>query len=83
MEGRVNVATILTRLCRRPNATLAQQEIMLLARDRLADLTHLKISVEEVPRVGGGGFRAAPCSTTSAAPIWIELVEVSEAVAER
>jgi HAE1 family hydrophobic/amphiphilic exporter-1 len=31
-----------------------------MAREQLADLTHLKISVELIPRVSGGGFRSAP-----------------------
>ncbi len=59
-EGRVNVGTILTKLKPKAERPLGQQDIMLLARNQLADLTHMKISVEDVPRVSGGGFRASP-----------------------
>jgi len=83
MEGRVNVATILTRLARKADRDVSQQKIMQMARNRLAGLTHLKISVEEVPRVSGGGFRAAPVQYNVQGPDLDELVQVSEAVAER
>ena len=83
MEGRVNVATILTRLARKADRDVSQQKIMQMARNRLAGLTHLKISVEEVPRVSGGGFRAAPVQYNVQGPDLEELVQVSEAVAER
>jgi HAE1 family hydrophobic/amphiphilic exporter-1 len=59
-EGRVNVATLLIQLQDRSDRQLGQLEIMSRAREQLADLSHLKISVELVPRVSGGGFRAAP-----------------------
>jgi len=83
MEGRVNVATILTRLAPKATRDVSQQSIMQMARDRLAGLTHLKISVEEVPRVSGGGFRAAPVQYNVRGPKLDELVEISDAVAER
>ncbi len=60
MEGRVNVASVLTQLVPKAERELSQQDIMAMARTRLADLTHLKLSVEQVSRVGGGGFRSAP-----------------------
>ncbi len=59
-EGRVNVGTIMTKLFPKADRALGQHEIMLLAREQLADLTHIKISVEDIPRVGGGGFRSSP-----------------------
>jgi HAE1 family hydrophobic/amphiphilic exporter-1 len=58
-EGRVNVATVLVTLVPKSQRKLSQQELMGLARERLADLSHCKISVENVARIGGGGFRAA------------------------
>lgn len=83
MEGRVNVATILTRLSPKADRDVSQQGIMQMARNRLSGLTHLKISVEEVPRVSGGGFRAAPVQYNVRGPDLDQLVEVSDAVAER
>lgn len=59
-EGRVNVATMLVKLRDKADRPDGQLEIMTIARERLADLTHLKISVELIPRVSGGGFRSAP-----------------------
>jgi hydrophobic/amphiphilic exporter-1 (mainly G- bacteria), HAE1 family len=38
---------------------------------QLADLTHLKISVEEVPRVSGGGFRSSPVQYNLRGATWI------------
>ena len=58
-EGRVNFATLQVQLTQKFGRTLSQQQIMAMARELLADLTHLKISVEQIPRVSGGGFRAA------------------------
>ena len=59
-EGRVNVATVLVKLNPKSQRNLGQLEIMAMARERVADLNHLKVSVELIPRVSGGGFRAAP-----------------------
>ncbi len=59
-EGRVNVGTVLVKMVPKSQRSLGQQDTMLLARERLADLTECDISVEEIPRVSGGGFRAAP-----------------------
>ena len=60
MEERVNVGTVLTRLVEKRDRAYGQQQIMAMARDRLASLEHLKISVEVIPRVSGGGFRTSP-----------------------
>ena len=59
-EGRVNVATVMVKLTEKREREFGQLDIMNLARQQLADLTHLKVSVELIPRVSGGGFRAAP-----------------------
>ncbi len=59
-EGRVNVASIQVKLTEKSERALGQLAIMSMARERLADLDHLKISVELIPRVSGGGFRSAP-----------------------
>ncbi len=59
-EGRVNIATLLVQLNHKSQRDLSQDEIMVYCRKMLADLGHMKISVENIPRVSGGGFRAAP-----------------------
>jgi len=82
MEGRVNIGSILTRLAPKARRDLSQQEIMAMARRRLADLSHLKISVEQIPRVGGGGFRSAPLQYNVRGVNLEKLVAVSEKVAD-
>jgi HAE1 family hydrophobic/amphiphilic exporter-1 len=81
-EGRVNYATIMTKLQPKADRDLSQQDIMLLAREQLADLTHLKISVEQIPRVSGGGFRSAPLQYVVRGADLDRLIEVSDQVAE-
>ncbi len=79
-EGRVNVATVLVKLGPKSERSLGQQEIMVMARERLADLTHCKISVENTPRVAGGGFRAAALQFNLRGPDLEVLDEVSKKV---
>jgi HAE1 family hydrophobic/amphiphilic exporter-1 len=78
MEGRVNVATILTSLTPKSQRELSQQQIQEQVRLALADLKNLKLSVEEVPRVSGGGFRSAPVQYNVRGPDLGQLVEISD-----
>ncbi len=82
VEERVNVATVLTKLVPKAERDVSQQEIMAMARERLAGLRHLKLSVEQIPRVGGGGFRSAPVQYNVRGPDLKELVAVSEKMSE-
>ena len=50
---------------------------------KLMDLSRLKISVEQVPRIGGGGFRAAPIQYNVRGSDLDQLVGVSESVIQR
>jgi len=83
LEGRVNVATMLTQLAPKAQRQLGQRQVMELARRNLADLTHLKISVEEVPRVSGGGFRSSPIQYNLRGADLDELIAMSATMAER
>jgi hydrophobic/amphiphilic exporter-1 (mainly G- bacteria), HAE1 family len=83
VEGRVNVATMLTQLVPKNQRRIGQLEIMEQSRLILADLTHLKISVEEVPRVSGGGYRAAPVQYNLRGPDLDQLVAMSDTMAQR
>ena len=80
VEERVNVATILTNLVPKHQRRLGQADVMALARDALADLDHLEISVEMVPRISGGGFRSAPLQYSLRGPEFDELVQLSETI---
>ncbi len=77
MEERVNVATVLTRLVPRAERRHTQAEIMQMARDAMADLRHLRISVEVIQAVGGGGFRVAPLQYSIQGPDLDALAEYS------
>jgi HAE1 family hydrophobic/amphiphilic exporter-1 len=79
-EGRVNVATVLVKLVPKSERNLGQQEIMAVAREQLADLTNCKISVENVARVGGGGFRSAALQFNLRGPDLDELDKLSKKV---
>ena len=59
-QDRVNYGAVLVQLPDKSERSLTQHELMAMARDVVADLSHTKISVEYIPRVSGGGFRAAP-----------------------
>lgn len=59
-QDRVNYGAVLVQLPDKSQRSLTQHEIMGMARQAVADLSHSKISVEYIPRVSGGGFRAAP-----------------------
>ena len=78
VEERVNVGTVLTKLVPKDQRELSQASLMNMARAALGDLKHLKVSVEIVPRVGGGGFRVAPLQYNIRGRNLDELVEVSE-----
>ena len=54
-----------------------------LARERLADLNHCKVSVELVPRVSGGGFRSAPLQYNLRGPDLAKLDSLAAGVVER
>jgi len=79
-EGRVTVATVLVKLVPKAKRSHGQQDIMLFAREQLADLSECDISVEEVPRISGGGFRAAPLQFNLRGPDLVELDRLSQRV---
>lgn len=82
-EGRVNVATLLVQLTPKADRDLGQQEIMAMARDLLADLSHSKISVENIPRVSGGGFRSAPLQYNLRGSDLVALEETADQMIDR
>lgn len=83
VEERVHVASIVTRLVDKSRRSRSQHELMAMARTLLADLSHLKISVEQVEHIGGGGFRSAPLQYNVRGPQLDKLVAVADAMAER
>ncbi len=59
-EGAVTVAQIMVQLDPISERDISQLELMGLARARLTDLSHLRVSVNPINRMGGGGYRTAP-----------------------
>ncbi len=80
VEERVNVATVLTRLVPVKQRQHSQSEIMQLVRDSMADLRHLRISVEIIQAIGGGGFRVAPLQYSIQGPDLDVLADYSRRV---
>lgn len=59
-EGQNTVAQVMVRMFDKQSRTVSQQEVIELARERLARFSHMRISVDPVARLGGGGMRSAP-----------------------
>ncbi len=59
-EGAVTVAQIMVQLDPISERDVSQLELMGMARTRLADLAHLRLSIDPINRMGGGGWRTAP-----------------------
>jgi HAE1 family hydrophobic/amphiphilic exporter-1 len=59
-EGSVGEASIMVKLVDRSSRTVTQEQAMNLAREMLSDLSHLRISINPVERMGGSGTRSAP-----------------------
>ena len=83
MEERVNVASILVHMADKSRRAHSQQEVMAMARELLADLKHLDVSVEIVPRVSGGGFRSAPLQYNFRGPDLDQLADLSGEMVHR
>ena len=59
-EGQTTVAQVMVKLVDKPQRSVTQNDVMQLARERMGRFSHLRISVDAVARLGGGGFRSAP-----------------------
>ena len=59
-EGQTTYAQMMVRMIDREHRTISQAQAMELARERLSAYSHLRISVDPVARLGGGGMRSAP-----------------------
>ncbi|MHC4405217.1 MAG: efflux RND transporter permease subunit [Planctomycetota bacterium] len=83
VEERVNVAAIQVQLVDRSRRERSQQVVMAQTRELMADLKHLDVSVDQVPRVSGGGYRVAPLQYNVRGPNLDELVRLSDELAAR
>ncbi len=57
--GKVNEASLYVKMVDKKDRALTQSEAMSWAREQLADLPNVKIGVEPVPRISGGGQKFA------------------------
>ncbi len=59
-EGQTTISQVVVKLVDKSSRTISQGEVMQMARERLQQFSHLRLSVDAVARLGGGGFRSAP-----------------------
>lgn len=59
-EGQTTVAAVVVRMVDKDQRSVSQFEVMKMARELMARYSHLRISVDSVARLGGGGMRSAP-----------------------
>jgi HAE1 family hydrophobic/amphiphilic exporter-1 len=78
-QQKVTEAVVLAKLVDRRERQASQQQIMQRLRDELAALQGARISVEAVPRISGGGFRAAQLQVNVRAPKTASLEQLSAA----
>jgi hydrophobic/amphiphilic exporter-1 (mainly G- bacteria), HAE1 family len=81
-EGRVTNATVLVKMTPKAKRQLSQQDVMFMARERLADLGECDISIEDIPRVSGGGMRSSPIQFNLRGPDLATLDELSKKVVD-
>jgi multidrug efflux pump subunit AcrB len=77
--GNVNRAVLLAKLVEPGHRDQSQQEVMNEIRRQLASARDVKVSVEPVPRVSGGGFRQAELQVNVRAPKTASLDELDAA----
>ncbi|TVS12662.1 MAG: efflux RND transporter permease subunit [Planctomycetaceae bacterium] len=59
-EGQTTVAQVMVVMVDKERRSVSQAEAMQMARQQLTRFAHLRISVDAVARLGGGGMRSAP-----------------------
>ncbi len=82
-EGQSTVAQILVKLVGKNGRQLSQGDVMQLARQRLEPYSSLRISVDAVPRLGGGGMRSAPVQYNLRGDNLDELTATADAIVAR
>jgi hydrophobic/amphiphilic exporter-1 (mainly G- bacteria), HAE1 family len=79
-DRRVNNASLLVQLVPINQRNIGQLAVMAEVRDLLRGLSHLKCSVELIPRVSGGGFRSAPLQYNIRGGNLNELEKIAERI---
>lgn len=59
-EGQTTVAQVMVTMVDKRQRSVSQSDVMQMARQQLDRFAHLRISVDAVARLGGGGMRSAP-----------------------
>lgn len=83
-QEKVNKTTILVKMMSKSERNFSQQDLMAAARASLRRNfdANLKISIEDVPRISGGGFRAMPIQFNIRGPSLEKLNEYSQSIVE-
>lgn len=82
-DGAVTVAQIVVKMSGKGERQISQFDVMDMARQRLAPFKHLRISVDVIPRLGGGGFRTAPIQYNLRGNDFDELNRVADKMIDR
>jgi hydrophobic/amphiphilic exporter-1 (mainly G- bacteria), HAE1 family len=82
-DGAVTVAQIVVNMKGKSDRSLSQFDVMNMARERLAAFKHLRISVDVVPRMSGGGFRTAPIQYNLRGNNFDQLNDAADAMMEK
>lgn len=82
-EGVVTVAQVMVQMVDKSQRDISQDTLIRMARERLTDLAHLRLSVDPVNRMGGGGFRSAPIQYNLRGDNLDELEQIAEQVVTR
>lgn len=59
-DGMTTVANVMVKMTDKSQRNVSQAEAMQMARESLQRFSHMRISVDAVARLGGGGMRSAP-----------------------
>ncbi|MCO6045226.1 efflux RND transporter permease subunit [Aeoliella sp. ICT_H6.2] len=79
-EGQTSVAQVMVKMVDRKQRTISQFEAMRLTRELIAPYSHLRITVDPIARLGGGGMRSAAVQYNLRGDNLDELNEIADQV---
>lgn len=83
-EGQTTVAAVLVKMVNQKDRTVSQEEVMRQAREQIHQrFGNLRMSVDAVARLGGGGFRSAPIQYNLRGKDLKELTRVADEMVAR
>ncbi|TWT32500.1 Multidrug resistance protein MdtC [Posidoniimonas corsicana] len=77
-DGQTTVANVMVKMVAREERTVSQAAAMKMARAGLSRFGHMRISVDPIARIGGGGMRSAPVQYNLRGDDLAELNRIAE-----